>query len=126
MSEQDTCASRRALIAGAPALAVITAVAAETGIALASASDPYVTLSAEWHRGLAAVKANPEEEDDGPIFKAWIETEDKLTATRATTMAGALAGLRIARKEVAEFYEGDHEGDFVSALIASAVAVLER
>ena len=124
--ERENCASRRALLKGAPALAVIAAVAAETGIALANASDPYVGLCAEWHRRRAAVNATPGEAGDSPTFRGWIDTEDKLTATGATTMAGALAGLRIARIEFAAHYEGGHEGEFVAALIESAITVLDR
>ena len=124
--DRENCASRRALLKGAPALAITAAVAANTGISIASAADSYIALCEDWHRRLGDVRATPDEPDNGPVFRAWIDAEDRLSATGATTMAGALAGLRIARIEFAEHYEGDHEGQFVASLITSAVAVLER
>ncbi len=134
---QESCASRRAILKGAPALAVIAAVgsdigmptsAAETGIALASVSDPYVALAADWHSLRNRLEAGFEKPDADALYARWIATEDKMAVTRATTTAGALAGLRIAHSEFLDHFGGDRSpgGKFVAALITSAIAVLDR
>ena len=130
MSEQDTCASRRALIAGAPALAVITAVAAETGIALASAADPWVSLAAaDFHHRDAA---NVEDDDEADReMEAWGAAQEGLTATLPTTVTGVIAGLKVASADLYQFHiEGYDEVcpsiHFVKAMMDNACAALER
>ena len=92
------------------------------------APDPYVTLCADYHRARAAVDASgPHDEADA--FVAWGKADAGLIAHRATTAAGALAGLKIARKEFVDSY-GDEDGVDIDRLILglldSAIAVLER
>lgn len=131
MTEQYTCASRRALLKGAPAAAAIAAVAAETGIALASNADPYVTLCADYFRLRAPVDEGdlPEDQWDAQA-DLWRANDDKIAATRATTLAGVLAGMRIVQIEFEDNYaEGDagSRGDAIMrAIIESALSVLER
>jgi hypothetical protein len=126
---------RRTLLLAGPAAAVVAAVAAETGIALARTADPYIGLCADYRRtddalnasGLTDAEAETICDEHSAICR-------RIVATKATTVAGAVAGLRIA---LAEFnfnhrhYEigdptyclGDH---LMVALLESAIAVLER
>lgn len=130
-TERETCASRRALLTGAPSLAVVAAVAAETGIALANVADPYVTLCADYFRLRAPVDEGDLPGDQWDAQAAlWVANDDKIAACRATTLAGVLAGMRIVRVEFEDNYaEGDagSRGDAIMrAIIESAQSVLER
>ena len=120
----------RTLLLAAPAAAAIAAVAAETGIALANVADPYVTLCADYHRFRSMVddrEATGDETD--AAYALWRSNDEKLVVTRATSKAGALAGLHIALEEFTDSY-GDRDGclgdRLMFALLESAIAVLER
>ena len=121
---------RRALLQGAPALAVVTAVAAETGIALASAADPYPALCAAYfHHWNACNNCRTGDEGDRE-HDAWAKTCDRIAATRPTTIAGVLAALRVLESDIREFdpeSDSPNKGDtFRMSIITGAIAVLER
>ena len=127
-AERENCASRRALLKGAPALAVIAAVAAETGMSIASTADPYIALCAEHERWRQLQNLSMTDEQADAAYESWVAVEDRLSATRATTPVGAAAGLRTARAEFIEFFSGATYpgGRFIIALMDSAIAVLDR
>lgn len=94
-----------------------------------NAADPYVALSANYHRLDAIIDdGDTEERDRVAAMAAWSDNDDALIATRATTSAGAAAGLRIALEEFRTFYAStapDQGDQLIMALIESGIAVLE-
>ena len=128
--ERENYASRRALLTGAPALAVVAAVAAETGIALANTSDPWVSLGAAYFRHWNACNAAKFDHIGDAEYAAYAATCARLTASRPTTLAGALAGLKAAQSDLHEFHILDHEPCpgvlFVASIMEGVAALLER
>ena len=92
------------------------------------APDPYIMLSANYHRLDAIIDdGNTEEHDRVAAMAAWSDNDDALIATRATTSAGAAAGLRVALEEFRTFYASTDpdQGDLlIMALIESGIGVL--
>ncbi len=128
---QESCASRRAILKGAPALAVIAAVAAETGMSLASAADPWVNLGAAFFRHRDACDASTCDEEADREMDAWGASQDGLKATRPTTVAGVVAGLKVASADLYQFHIENREKvcpgiRFVKSLIDNACTALER
>lgn len=129
--ERETCASRRALLKGAPSLAVVAAVAAETGIALARNADPWVSLGAAYFRYRDAIETSVSEEEADRQEDLWGAAQAGLQATRPTTMAGVIAGLKAASADLHQFQIEDRDVvcpgiRFVKALMDISVAALER
>ena len=89
MTDQYTCASRRALMTGASAAALIAAVAAETGIALANVADPYVRLGAAYFQHWNATNSSASDEIGDREFDAWVETCERMMAMGSDPVATA-------------------------------------
>ena len=122
---------RRTLLLAAPAAAAIAAVAAETGIALARTADPWVTLGAVYFRHRDAVETSANDEEANRHMDLWGAAQNGLQATRPTTVAGVIAGLRAASSDLHQFHiENSDEVCpgivFVKTLMDNACAALER
>ena len=129
--ERENYASRRALLTGAPALGVIAAVAAETGIALANAADPWVSLGAAYFRHRDAADASASDDAADHEMDAWGAAQNGLMATRPTTVAGVIAGLKAASADLYLFQIENREAvcpgiHFIKAMMDNACAALER
>lgn len=130
-TKRETCASRRALLKGAPSLAVVAAVAAETGIALASVADPWVTLGAAYFRHSTACDNSTSDEEGEREFELWCAACDRLMVTRPTSLAGVIAGLRAASADYFRFHIENHDEVYpgvllMKSLLDGAIAALDR
>lgn len=65
----------------------------------AGPDDDLIRFCAEHVRYMAAVKAAPDEEEDGPAWQAYERNRDAISAAQPQTLAGMIAKARAAKLE---------------------------
>jgi hypothetical protein len=89
--------------------------------------DPVVALVAEKQRLIASLKGCRTDERANEILDKSVRIDKALIKATPTTLAGAAAGLTIAKYEFETFFSRDDDGyDVVLSMIDGAIRVLER
>ena len=136
-SHDTTTASaipRRGFLSGASVVALALPAAAATGlagVAPASASDPWVRFGAAFFHHRDACDASASDEQADREMDLWRVAQDGLEATRPTTVAGVVAGLKAASAHLYQFHIENHEKVcpgilFVKTVIDGACEALEQ
>jgi hypothetical protein len=92
-----------------------------------ASDDPVIALVAEKQRLIASLRATRSDKKGDEILEKSIKIDKALIKAKPTTLAGAAAGLTIAKYEIETFFQrGDDGYDIVLSMIDGAIRVLER
>ena len=116
---------RRTLLCGLAALPLAGLVPANALAGIASA-DPILTLYSEARKLHDDVGGIEDDDEAHPFMERWSAVELEATASRPTTLAGAIAALEWARWDYAgdKLLSGDQGDRLIFALIEGALGVL--
>ena len=101
---------------------------APPAVASHAPADPILALYAEARKLHDEVGGIEDDDEAHPIMVRWSDVEIEATATRPTTMAGAIAALEWARWDYAgdKLLNGDQGDRLIFALIEGALGVLRQ
>jgi hypothetical protein len=92
-----------------------------------ASDDPVVALVAEKIRLIASLDGIPTGQGIDEVLKKENEIDKALIKAKPATLAGAAAGLMIAKYELETYFTGDDNGSqVILSMIEGAIGVLER